>query len=426
MGNCDVCCEKFNKINHKKVECPFCDLQSCRACSQRYLLSIADDPHCMGCKNMWNREFVDSFCTKYFRNTELRRHRENILFEREKTLMPGTQPEVERILSMRKLQVVIGQQRSKLIELHQTHKIYLPITIDRPIPQDILDLREQMEETYRELERLRRGGELVVGQEPKKFIRKCPTEECKGFMNEDWFCGMCDKYFCEKCNEKITEDHKCDPEAVKTMELINKDTKPCPKCGTMIHKLSGCPQMWCPECHTAFDWRTGHVETGRIHNPHYMEFKRGRISGREHADIPCGGIPTFRELREINASDDIMRFATILYHLDRDLIYRYGDLYDNDNQYLRVVYMLNELEETQFKKELQRRDKQRERFRDINNIFRMLIDTGGDLLRQYVIDPEKCDEIIDVAIKLIQYGNGVLKVIRKRYNCVTPHDINIF
>jgi hypothetical protein len=340
--------------------------------------------------------------------------------------MPGTQPEVERILSMRKLQVVIGQQRSKLIELHQTHKIYLPITIDRPIPQDILDLREQMEETYRELERLRRGGELVVGQEPKKFIRKCPTEECKGFMNEDWFCGMCDKYFCEKCNEKITEDHKCDPEAVKTMELINKDTKPCPKCGTMIHKLSGCPQMWCPECHTAFDWRTGHVETGRIHNPHYMEFKRGRISGREHADIPCGGIPTFRELREINASDDIMRFATILYHLDRDLIYRYGDLYDNDNQYLRVVYMLNELEETQFKKELQRRDKQRERFRDINNIFRMLIDTGGDLLRQYVIDPEKCDEIIDVAIKLIQYGNGVLKVIRKRYNCVTPHDINIF
>lgn len=426
MGNCDVCCEKFNKINHKKVECPFCDLQSCRACSQRYLLSIADDPHCMGCKNMWNREFVDSFCTKYFRNTELRRHRENILFEREKTLMPGTQPEVERILSMRKLQVVIGQQRSKLIELHQTHKIYLPITIERPIPQDILDLREQMEETYRELERLRRGGELVVGQEPKKFIRKCPTEECKGFMNEDWFCGMCDNHFCEKCNEKITEDHKCDPEAVKTMELLNKDTKPCPKCGTMIHKLSGCPQMWCPECHTAFDWRTGQVETGRIHNPHYMEFKRGRISGREHADIPCGGIPTFRELRQINASDDIMRFATVLYHLDRDLIYRYGDLYDNDNQYLRVVYMLNELEESQFKKELQRRDKQRERFRDINNIFRMLIDTGGDLLRQYVIDPEKCDEILDVALKLIQYGNGVLKVIRKRYNCVTPHDINVF
>jgi len=426
MGNCDVCCEKFNKINHKKVECPFCDLQSCRACSQRYLLSIADDPHCMGCKNIWNREFVDSFCTKYFRNTELRRHRENILFEREKTLMPGTQPEVERLLSMRKLQVVIGQQRSKLIELHQTHKIYLPITIDRPIPQDILDLREQMEETYRELERLRRGGELVIGQEPKKFIRKCPTEECKGFMNEDWFCGMCDKHFCEKCNEQITEDHECDPEAVKTMELLNKDTKPCPKCGTMIHKLSGCPQMWCPECHTAFDWRTGQVETGRIHNPHYMEFKRGRISGREHADIPCGGIPTFRELRQINASDDIMRFATILYHLDRDLIYRYGDLYDNDNQYLRVVYMLNELEESQFKKELQRRDKQRERFRDINNIFRMLIDTGGDLLRQYVIDPEKCDEILDVGIKLIQYGNGVLKDIRKRYNCVTPHDINIF
>ena len=108
MGNCDVCCEKFNKINHKKVDCPFCDLDCCRSCSQKYLLSITDDPHCMGCKNMWNREFVDSFCTKYFRNTELRRHRENVLFEREKVQMPSTQPEVERIKAVRKLHKVIN------------------------------------------------------------------------------------------------------------------------------------------------------------------------------------------------------------------------------------------------------------------------------------------------------------------------------
>ena len=80
MENCDVCCEKLNKINHKKVECPFCDLTSCRSCSQRYILSTFEDPHCMGCKTLWNREFVDSFCTKYFRNTELRRHREKRSF----------------------------------------------------------------------------------------------------------------------------------------------------------------------------------------------------------------------------------------------------------------------------------------------------------------------------------------------------------
>ena len=423
MGNCDVCCEKFNKVNHKKVDCPFCDLQSCRVCAQRYLLSISDDPHCMGCKNVWNREFVDTWCTQYFRHTDLRRHRETILFEREKARMPETQPEVERILAMRRIHAIINEQRMRLIELHQKHGIYIPITPNIPVPQDILDFREEMEESYRELERLRHGGDLVVGEAPKKFVRKCPTEVCKGFMNEDWFCGLCDHHFCEHCNEELEEGHICDPDAVKTMELLKKDTKPCPKCGTMIQKLSGCAQIWCTECHTAFDWRTGQIETGRIHNPHYMEFKRGRISTREHGDIPCGGIPTFRELREMDAPELVTRFATVLAILERECTYRYGDYADDNNQYLRIAYMLNEMDDTAFKKELQKRDKQREKFRDINNIYRMVVDTGGDLLRQYVIEPHRVDEIMDIGVKLIEYANDVITLIRKRYNCTLPTNI---
>tara|TARA_B110000114_G_scaffold178170_1_gene210863 strand:+ start:130 stop:1161 length:1032 start_codon:yes stop_codon:yes gene_type:complete len=338
--------------------------------------------------------------------------------------MPETQPEVERIKTMRKLYEIINEHRQTLLELYQIYGLYnghIPIS---DAPEEVNTLRIDMEEIYRELERLRRGGELVVGEEPKKFIRKCPTEECKGFMNEDWFCGLCDRHFCEQCNEEVCdEDHICDSDAVKTMKLLKKDTKPCPKCGTMIQKLSGCRQMWCPECHTAFDWVSGQIEMGRIHNPHYMEFKRGYISSREHGDIPCGGIPTFRELREINSPDNITRFAMTLSQLDRDLIYRYGDIYDGDNQYLRVAYMLNEIEDTFLKKEIQRRDKQRERHRDITNIFRMVIDTGGDLLRQYVLKPEKYDEIITICKKLIEYANDILMTIRKRYNCVAPYNI---
>ena len=85
--------------------------------------------------------------------------------------------------------------------------------------------------------------------------------------------------------------------------------------------------------------------------------------------------------------------------------------------------MLNEIEETFLKKEIQRRDKQRERHRDITNIFRMVIDTGGDLLRQYVLKPEKYDEIITICKKLIEYANDILMTIRKRYNCVAPYNI---
>jgi hypothetical protein len=381
----------------------------------------------MGCKNMWNREFVDSFCTQYFRNTELRRHREDILFEREKLRMPETQPEVEKILAIRKLQSTISKQRQKLVELSHKYKLFAHVRAGTIIPREVIEVQEVLRESYIKMERLRQGRDVVVGEEPKKFIRKCPTEECKGFMNEDWFCGLCERQFCEKCNEEMKDQHTCDPEAVKTMELLKKDTKPCPKCGTVIQKLSGCRQMWCPDCHTAFDWVSGQIETGRIHNPHYIEFKRLRTNGmsREHGDIPCGGIPTFRELRQINAHMDILQFVILLQDLDRDLVYRYGGLWDEDNRYLRVAYMLNELSETHFKRELQRRDKQREKFRDITNIFRMIIDTGGDLLRQYVLERERYLEIMDIIHKLTDYANEVIGQIRKRYTCIIPRNINV-
>ena len=423
MENCDVCCEKFNKINHKKVECPFCDLQSCRTCSKRYLLSISDDPHCMGCKNTWNREFVDTWCTKYFRNTELRRHRENILFEREKVRMPETQPEVERIRAMRKLYDIIQEQRKRLLELYQKYGLYNGHPTISEIPEPIQELRFEMEETYRELERLRHGGELVVGEEPKKFVRKCPTEECKGFMNEDWFCGLCDRHFCEQCNEEVCEDHICDSDAVKTMKLLKKDTKPCPKCGTMIQKLSGCRQMWCPDCHTAFDWISGQIEMGRIHNPHYMEFKRGHISSREHGDIPCGGVPSFRELREILASNEILRCAVIIHDVERENIYL--DLRPIDNLHFRVAYMLNDVDEVYFKHHLQCQEKYLEKMRDISNIFEMMANSGGDLLRQYVLEPERHDEIVDMIHEIVDYGNDIFETIRKRYTCKTPRNIYI-
>jgi len=129
------------------------------------------------------------------------------------------------------------------------------------------------------------------------------------------------------------------------------------------------------------------------------------------------------ELREMNAPDNITRFANTLNFLDREIVYRYGDLYDHGNRYLRVGYMLNEINEQFFKKEIQRRDKQRERFRDVNNIFRMVIDTGGDLLRQYALESERYSEIMDICKKLIEYANGVLETIRKRYTCIHPMNI---
>jgi len=418
MATCDVCCEKINKINHKKVDCPFCDLTSCRSCSQKYILSSIEDPHCMGCKTLWNREFVDSFCTKYFRRTELKRHRENVLFEREKALMPQSQKEVERVIAIRKLRKESRRLRNSLIELYQRNHISFPVTNeDLQNHPAILQFHRDLEAIYIQLERLRNSTD-TFHNEPTKFIRKCPHEECKGFLNEEYFCGLCSNRFCRDCNELLTEDHTCNPETVKTMKLLNKDSKSCPKCGTVIHKTSGCAQMWCPDCHTAFDWRTGEIVTGRIHNPHYIEFKRKGGTSREHGDIPCGGIPTYRELREVGSSNDIMNLASYIFYAERENMYI--DVEPVNNLSLRVSYMLNELDEKDFKIFLQRQEKFKDKMIDLSSIYEMLTHSGGDLLRQFIIDPERETEIIDMIKKLFSYANEVFTTIRTRYNCVTP------
>ena len=418
MENCDVCCEKLNKINHKKVECPFCDLTSCRSCSQRYILSTFEDPHCMGCKTLWNREFVDSFCTKYFRNTELRRHRENVLFEREKAMMPQSQKEVERILAIRKLRREARRLRATLIDLYQRYHLSFPVN-DRNVEEypDVVQLHHDLEQVYTDLERIRSTGEIVDTGETK-FVRKCPHEECKGFLNEEYFCGLCSTSFCKDCNEHLVEGHECDPQVVKTMKLLNRDSKSCPKCGTVIHKTSGCSQMWCINCHTAFDWRSGEIVTGRIHNPHYIEFKRKGGMSREHGDIPCGGIPSYGELRSVGASSDMINLASYVFYAERENVYL--DLEPINNLQLRVAYMLNELNETVFKCFLQRQEKYKDKMRDLSQIYEMLIHSGGDLLRQYIIEPHREREIVDMLKELFTYGNEVFANIRKRYNCVTP------
>ncbi len=419
MEKCDVCCERLNRIHHKKVECPFCDLISCRTCSQKYILSTHKDPHCMGCKHPWNREFVDSFCTKQFRNTDLRVHRGNVLFDRERARMPETQPEVERILRMRKLRERIYILRDKLVELHFEHATFEHANIH----PTILEMYARIENTQRQLEELRDGHGHMVG-ESVKFIRQCPHETCKGFLTKDWYCGLCDARYCKACNELLVDGHTCDPMTVDTMRLLNADSKSCPKCGTVIHKTSGCAQMWCVDCHTAFDWRTGEIDTGRIHNPHFIEFKQKTIISREHGDIPCGGIPSLKELHDVvPVSYQMIQCAIAIQMVQRDMVF--VDTRPVNNILARVAYMLNDIDEPRFKIFLQRQEKSGAKNRDVFNIYEMVTHAGGDLLRQFVIDPTRHDEIIDTIRALVEYGNEVFESIRKRYTCATPKNIYI-
>ena len=128
--------------------------------------------------------------------------------------------------------------------------------------------------------------------EPKpRYVFPCPLNECKGFVDEKGNCPTCLKIICMKCETEKCDGHECDKELVETVQLLRKTSRPCPKCAVPIHKMDGCDQMWCTQCHTTFSYQTGNVEKGRIHNPEYYRWIRENNNGvvpREQGDQPPG------------------------------------------------------------------------------------------------------------------------------------------
>jgi hypothetical protein len=355
----------------------------------------------MACKKEWNRDFVDSTCTKVFCNGRLKAHRENILFERQRCMMPSTQPLVERELRLREALAVEATMMAQAVVLQkdiQSHRNLIDSIRYTPVNR----------------------------AEKREFVRKCPVENCKGFLSTQWKCGVCSHHICKDCNEIKVEGHVCDPGNKATVELLNKDTKPCPKCGTMIFKISGCSQMWCPDCHVVFDWRTLQIETGIIHNPHFYEFQRNVAGGggRNVGDIPCGGLPSIREIRDMNIQNDIITkifgIHRLVGHVEAyELRWLDRDVRDRDHAPLRVRYMLNEISEATFKSSIQKIEKKIMKDRAVRDLMRMFVNTTSDVLRQMVVGEIDHNETIRIVDGIVDYFNMHMNGIKKRFNQTT-------
>jgi putative FmdB family regulatory protein len=247
---------------------------------------------------------------------------------------------------------------------------------------------------------------------------------------------------CENC------DHNFD----EMLNLSDRDiplTKPCPECGTMIFRISGCPQMFCVECHCPWNWNTGLVEKGTIHNPHYYEFlNRGGVQrARNHADIPCGGLPDAYSMRNIvtnvfgnSTNSNFMRIHNCITHIQHHEL-RNHVVEDNieTNRELRVKYLINEISENEFKAALQQFEKKRQKTISFHNIYQMFVDVASDIFRQIEVEYRKSgslrgsgneiisrreelksfiNENIIILDNLIVYFNENLKKIGKMYKCV--------
>ena len=398
-------------------------------------------------------------------------------------MMVETQPYVEVEKDVILVQELIKKANKEKAEINQKHMERVAIFLETGPNTSIISHDEYIKnleisaELAMQLERvkymhkhylfriqyLRGRGKRNI--ERKEFVRCCPNEDCKGFLSQQWKCGLCNVKVCADCheiksrpNDTEEKEHTCDPNNVETAKLLKKDSKPCPKCGVYIFKIHGCNQMWCTNCHATFDWVTGRITTGIVHNPHYYEFMRQNNNGvvpRQVGDIECGGIPgAFEFLSHLNGLfieknnkpriniydsrkgvDYVTQEYKSLYtdinvihrvhgHIQAVTIPQYAveDNIADRNRDIRIRYMLNLLNEKDFKKTLYQREKKTNKDRDVSMILETYQSVVADILRT-IYTSTTIPEVIDLYNRLKElraYINQCMWKISNRYNNVCP------
>ena len=143
-----------------------------------------------------------------------------------------------------------------------------------------------------------------IKKQERRKICKCSKNDCNGHLYKyktQLICDVCKNIFCAKCRKEIfpakierfvedevieeenpkyksyTEEqkqqHKCKQEDIDMTKYINDHIKNCPKCEEPIEKGEGCDHMWCPKCHTMFNWSDLKI-TKTTTNPLYFQWLR--------------------------------------------------------------------------------------------------------------------------------------------------------
>ncbi len=442
---CDVCCEEFNASTRSRVVCPYCPFNACSGCVEKYLLDTSEDPHCMSCRKAWSREILCGNLTAKFVTKTLKARREIVLFERERSLMPATQPYVEVEKNVRHMNSLIssvrtdiGKLRQKQVGIGATPSAVFTVQANLTNQMDgRIERNRQFYEIEKQIKALEtdvafyiscisiytRDGATAV--ERKQFVRACPSIGCQGFLSTAWKCGLCENWACPECHESKGKHkdgpHTCNPDNVATARLLEKDSRPCPKCASIIFKIDGCDQMWCTQCHTAFSWRRGTIEAGGIHNPHYYDYMRARGNlPRAPGDVPCGGLPAWSAVVRVFSHPVLGTIHRTYGHIQHVVLTRYIVNVVEDNRDLRIKFMIRDFTDEVFKKKLQQREKARQKKTEIRQILEMYQTVTIDLF-QTLIQNKDWETTLHEFHELKTHTNEELRKVSKRFtNCAVP------
>ena len=214
---------------------------------------------------------------------------------------------------------------------------------------------------------------------PATYQRRCFSDICRGFLNENFECAVCCVRFCRSCHCVKAGQHMCEVGQVESVRFIEATSRGCPTCSTLISKTEGCDQMYCVVCDTPFSWQSGEVDSGFIHNPHHLR----RMEAMGHIPrAPVGDeLPAWRDLANlIPREEDLIRgFYALVY----DLLAKQMDLFTPvNNDYERAQMLIGRMTEEKFRSVIQIKEKRWLLRRQIAKTTDQLLRVGCQLFGQ--------------------------------------------
>jgi hypothetical protein len=381
MFDCSICCSTQKKT--KEVICARCDLHFCIKCQITYGKS-----DCMNCHIEFSKTFMNKrFGAKFF-NT---------------------------IIKPKLIKKLVDEQKE-----------FLPLM--KPIVDWELDNRNK-KKTFRYgiKERLLECP-LINTSFGKNVIFPCVVLDCNGFVTNNE-CATCHIAICMSCREAMTLPHVCDIDILKNIALINADTRPCPRCKTNIFRTDGCNHMFCTNCHTHFDWKSGHTLLNST-NGHYTNQARFNTKVAQVAsDVTSSAISN--ECTPFSLYQDLVPLSNINKIYSHKLI---RSIYEDSNtirlikfhkynerivlekylkklQELQIKYLLNELTIDEWGKQIYNITNKKNIHLEYATIFVLYI-SSINMFQQQMLDGVTEDDICVELINLIELCNNNFNTIQ--------------
>lgn len=377
---CPICCDAYNRSTRSKITCAYCHFDACSGCAEKYLLQSTKDADCMSCHQPWSYDTLCSTFSKKFIGGAYRDHREAVLVMREAAMLPATQP-------------LLQNRRNK-----GTYRVALRALMDerQDLRQRMAILNDEIANTQQAI----RTSNFGTTNSSKVFSYACPLDGCRGFIQDDTHqCGVCDTRMCDQCHEIYTSGHVCAPDIVESVKLLKRDTKPCPSCHSMIYKIEGCSQMFCVKCNYVFNWNTGDMDRGPIHNPEWYALQARLNNGappRDARDMPCGGLAHWPIVRTALIGDKcaldeytIAKFAhvhRVIRHIEWMELPRFV-VHDNaflNNVELRMDFLDGIVTKDEFRRKLLLNERALERRRSIHALIHVIVLAVHDIFRRVI------------------------------------------